>query len=95
MQVHSTQAFAFTSEWNSNVPPEDADVAVDALRPRCCGAFLPIFSVFLLFALDCYFALLSFLSVVSSPLFALSLSFLFTHNAICEYLFETETLTTF
>ena len=49
MQVHSTQAFAFTSDRNSNVPPADADAAVDTLRPRCRGAFLPIFSVLCLF----------------------------------------------
>ena len=54
--------------------PADADTAVDALRPRCCGAFLAHFlCLFPCLLLTVLFALLSSLS---SMLFALTLDFL-------------------
>ncbi len=97
MQVHSTQAFAFTPDRNSNVPPAAADAAVDTLRPRCRGAFcLAHFLCSLSFSfcsLDWCFALLSerSLFLFSSLLFALLLAFSFTYNAIYEHFYETET----
>ena len=69
---------AFTSE---RVPPVDADTAVDALRPRCRGAFLAHF-LFSHFALYCSFCSLFFLLCC-----LLSLStFSVTYNAIYEFL---------
>ena len=68
---------AFTSE---RVPPVDADTAVDALRPRCRGAFLAHF-LFPHFSLNC-----SFCSLFSSLLFALTwLSLLHTMPSMNSY----------
>ncbi len=69
---------AFTSE---RVPPVDADTAVNALRPRCRGAFLAHF-LFPRFALECSFcSRFPFFSVVCSHL-----TFSVTYNAIYEFL---------
>ncbi len=88
--VHS---MAFTSE---RIPPVEADTAVDALRPRCRGAFLAHFLRLFLVCSRLFFLLsLSWaLSLLSSLLFALTLNFLCYIQRHLWILIQTKTMIT-